>query len=319
MHSITDIAKDINRDIEIIHINQIIDAQHLEDKINECKYKNRFVMLFVLDNYKNYAHYVEQVRNSYDNFAYSTPGKHNDEKHISCMDFLTRFSCDNNQPLCDHDREKLYDFVFLVGKPHQHRLNLLVSLAEKKLLKNTLLSFQNTANAYSHILPKKESLPMKYEWPTFNDLGGFDHQKHNLSHFETFLEQQGKVLPPLYEDTGCSIVAETNLDKDIVYLTEKTWTPIVAEHILLIHGNYGTTNFLNSVGFDLNYDGIPVYDNNNHQQITAICQDISVKSIKELYHASREKRRFNRNLALNEKYWINYHQQQLKNFGGPFT
>tara|TARA_B100001063_G_C16744210_1_gene546533 strand:- start:45 stop:1025 length:981 start_codon:yes stop_codon:yes gene_type:complete len=326
MHSILDIAKDINQDIVIIDLTQLVDAQDLDDRITDCKSKNKFVLLYVLDNYQNnshghsskYADYVERVRNQYDNFAYVTPGRHSDNKHISCVDNLTMFSCDSAQPVCDHDREKLYDFLLLVGKPHQHRIDLLIALAEKKLLQKTLLSFQNPNNIYSHVLPGTTHLPSKYEWPEFTNVGGFKYYQADNKHSDIFQRQQGKVLPLLYEDTACSIVTETNIDNDIVYLTEKTWTPIVAEHFLVIQSNYGTLDFLTSLGFDFDY-GLPYYDNNDHNQIASVCQDISKKSMKELYAMSENKRRYNRNLALNEGHWIGYHKQQLKHFGGPFV
>jgi hypothetical protein len=325
MHSILDIAKDINQDIDIIDLSQLVDAQALDDRITECKNKNKFVLLYVLDNYQNnrhghsskYADYVERVRNEYDNFAYVTPGRHNDNKHISCVDNLTKFSCDNAQPTCDHDRDKPYDFLLLVGKHHQHRIDLLIALAEKKLLQKTLLSFQNPHNIYSHVLPGTTQLPTKYEWPEFTKVGGFKFYQADNDHSDIFQNQQGKVLPLLYEDTACSIVTETNIDNDIVYLTEKTWTPVVAEHFLVIQSNPGTIDFLHDLGFDLDY-GIPAYDNNDHKQIASVCQDISEKAMKELYDASKKKRRYNRSLALDEGHWINYHRQQLKNFGGPF-
>ena len=93
MHSILDIANDINQDIVIIDLTQLVGAQDLDDRITDCKSKNKFVLLYVLDNYQNNAHghslkyadYVERVRNQYDNFAYVTPGRHSDDKHISCV------------------------------------------------------------------------------------------------------------------------------------------------------------------------------------------------------------------------------------------
>ena len=195
----------------------------------------------------------------------------------------------------------------------------LVALAQKNLIPNTLLSFQNPNGVYSHLLPGLAKLPSEYEWPEINQLGGFDFVKATYEHSAVFTKYQGKVLPKLYEDTAISLVSETNIDKDIVYLTEKTWTPVVAEHLLLLQCNPGAMDFLERIGFDLDYDGIPKYDNSDHGQIADICEMLSKQDIKELYSGNKHKRKFNRNHALDEKFWVKYHQEQLKNFGKPFV
>ena len=320
MHTIRDIAISINDHIEIIDLDRIIDAQDLEDKVNDCKKANRFILLYAIDNYRRQRDYVEQVRQTYENFAFTTSGIHDDSQHISNVDYLSRDSCDPKQPMVDHTADKLYRFVFLVGQLHGHRWDLLLSMARKGLLDDTLLSLQNYDHAHSHLVPKVSRLADRYEWPEILELGGYQQQHQVPSPMSLAIAKyNGIVMPTVYQDTGCSIISETNIDKGIVYLTEKTWIPIVAEHLPLIQGNAGTTDFLHRLGFDLRYEGIPEYENTDHDTITDICLSLTKKEIKRIYQASEQKRRQNREWAMDEQNWIDYHVKQLKSFGGPFA
>ena len=320
MHRILDIAKELNPNIKAIDLDRLSGPQEMDQIVTECKRKNQFIFLYAIDNFRRQRHYVEQVRQSYDNFAFSTCGLHQDNQHIPNVHFLSFDACDPTQPLVRHDSPKKYPFVFLTGQLHKHRWDMLLALSDRGILKDTLLSLQNYDHAHAHLFPKLIKLPAEYEWPEIQQLGGYQ-QKHQVPSpmSDAIGKYNGKAMPRLYADTGCSILSETNQDKGIVYLTEKTWIPIVAEHLLLIQGNHGTNEYLRSLGFDLDYEGIPDYDNTDHEHIADICGSIREKDLGQLYKASRDKRRNNRVHALDEKFWIDYHRKQLKNFGGPFV
>ena len=89
-----------------------------------------------------------------------------------------------------------------------------------------------------------------------------------------FNKNIGIAHPLLYRDTAFSIVSETTVDSDINYITEKTWTPIVAEHLIISHGNKGNNYFLETLGFIMLNEFVPHYDESDHNKVTDICENL---------------------------------------------
>lgn len=294
------------------------DEQLLQDTINSWKQNNREVLVYSLDNFHNDNSHIENIRSQYEKFSFTTPGSHKDENHISNVDYLTLFSCRPTQPVIDHNQKKKYDFVFLVGKLHTHRMHLLESLAKKNVLERTLLSLRNPGHAYDHLLPKHSALPHEYEWPEIIEIGDFEAGWHSGDSpmAVAFNKNIGKVHNKLYADTAYSIVSETNIDTEINYITEKTWTPIVAEHLVIAHGNKGNNYFLEQLGFVMHNDVIPHYDESDHDKVVEICEHLSKHPITSVYKHTEKQRKHNRQLALNEEHWKEYHRQQLKFYFG---
>lgn len=317
MHSIIDIAKEMYPDLVICKLDAIKhDQQLIQDSIDSWKHNNCQVLIYSLDNYANDKKHLSNIRSQYEKFAFTTPGVHKDKNHISNVDYLTKHSCGKEQPVIDHNQQKKYVFVFLVGKLHNHRWHLLESLSKRGVLDQTLLSLQNPEHAYGHLLPKKSPLPPEYEWPEILELGDFQAGwlKTEEPMSMAFEKNIGRVHKKLYTDTAYSIVSETNIDKGINYITEKTWTPIVAEHLLISHGNKGNNYFLEQLGFMMHNDFIPHYDETDHHKITNICEGILKESITTVYQATQKERRHNRELALDEVHWKSYHRKQLKSY-----
>jgi hypothetical protein len=313
MHSIIDVATETRPELTICFLDEINDKQSLVDQINHWKLKNKPVLLYCLDNFVNYSKKIKTIESEFDKFYFTTPGEHADKRHISNVDYLTRFSCGKHHPLITHDCEKKYRFLFLVGKTHQHRLLLLEALAKRGILEHTLLSLRNEGHAYKHILPKQVDLPSKYEWHEISELGGFraGWHKTNDPMAIAYNKHIGEAHPLLYQDTAYSIVSETNTEPGINYITEKTWTPIVAEHIIVSQGNKGNNGFLERLGFKVINDFISPYNETDHEHVANICQQLNETSIKSLYKYTADQRRHNRSLALDEAHWKKYHKRQL--------
>ena len=251
MHSITDIAKEMYPDLVICDLDYIKhDQQLVQDAIEIWKKDNCQVLIYSLDNFVNDRPHIESIRSQYEKFAFTTPGVHKEDNHISNVDYLTMFSCGNTQPVIDQEQQKKYDFVYLVGKLHDHRMYLLEALAKKGILEHTLLSLRNPSHAYDHLLPKHSALPEEYEWQDITKIGDFQAGWHSRDSQMAiaFNKNIGIAHPLLYRDTAFSIVSETNIDPNINYITEKTWTPIVAEHLIISHGNKGNNYFLEQLG-----------------------------------------------------------------------
>lgn len=317
MHSIIDIAQEMYPDLEVCVLDTIKhDQQLIDDAIVTWKKKNCKVLVYCLDNFVNDSKHIEHFKSEYENFAYTTPGLHKDDRHISNIDYLTRFTSGKDHPKIGHLNFKKYTFVFLVGKLHQHRKLLLETLAKRGILKHTLLSLRNPDHAYEHLLPRHSVLPKEYEWPDILEVGDFKAgwlDRHSPMAI-AFNKNIGMAHPKLYKDTGFSIVSETNIDEDINYITEKTWTPMVAEHFIIGNGNKGNNDFLERLGFQIYNDFLPHYDESDHIEVGNICENILGHSITSVYKHTEKQRKHNRNLALDEQHWKDYHRAQLKSY-----
>jgi hypothetical protein len=321
MHSILDVAREMYPEIKTHNLDLDPNPDLLDDKIAEWRVINKPLLVLACDNHERHRESLEKIRNGYDKFAFTTPGFHKDKNHITNMDSLTAWCCDKAQPKVQHDVKKKHMFMFLVGKLHNHRLDLLESLAKHKLLDGMLLSLHNPAHVYPHLLPRKRVLPEEYEWEEIVRLGGFDPRYDNIDKKDSDISQAwhkhfGKVHKKIYQDSAFSIISETNIREGINYITEKTWIPIIAEHLFVNHANVGNNDFLQQLGFKLDFDGFTKYCENDHQSIADICKDLSGQNIKSMYQHSSDKRQHNRALALDESHWISYHKRNLKNFFG---
>ena len=313
MHSIKDIVAEKYPEIVICDLDMIADIEHLSENIKAWKNRNKFVFIHSIENFENHERYIEEIRQNFDKWVFSTPGHHPDKNHVTNLDYLTDLVSRPDQPIVRHDGDKKFDLLFLVGRLHQHRLLLLESLATRNLLGKSLVSLQNPNKAYSHALPESIELPAEYEWPELRRLGGFKNWKAQTGHSfnDTFMTVFGKLFPPVYRDSVCSVVSETNIINKINYITEKTWMPILAGHLFITQGNRGHVNFLESLGFQIKNDFIPYYDETNHDLIADICSHICEQKSKHIYGHTEKQRTYNRNLALDEARWIRYHSQQL--------
>ena len=128
---------------------------------------------------------------------------------------------------------------------------------------------------------KNIRLPKKYELP------GIDPED-----YPRFGKDQDIYELP-YIDTVCSIVSETNDNDHDVFMTEKIWKPILAQHIFIVHGNYLYLQKLREMGFktfnnyfDESYD-LERDPDKRIDKIVSLCKSLKDNS-KELQHGHRK-------------------------------
>ena len=140
----------------------------------------------------------------------------------------------NNKFKFTHDHNgsywhKKHDFLYLNKASHPHRIKLYDTLLEQGVLENSIHTF--------HQHKTKRLLPPEYELP------GVDPTRYP----RFGMDQDIHELP--YNDTVCSLVAETNDNNYEVFMTEKIWKPILAQHVFVVHGNYLYLQKLREMGF----------------------------------------------------------------------
>jgi len=155
---------------------------------------------------------------------------------------------------------KIHDFLYLNKETRAHRVKLYNQLLKEDVLSNSLHTFLNMEP------PKR--LPKKYELP------GIDPENYP----RWGKDQDIYGLP--YADTVCSIVSETNDNDHEIFMTEKIWKPIMAQHVFVVHGNYLYLQKLREIGFktfgnyfDESYD-LEKNPSERINKLVALCKDL---------------------------------------------
>jgi hypothetical protein len=97
-----------------------------------------------------------------------------------------------------------------------------------------------------------------------------------------------------YEKTFLSVVSETLVDEDTLFITEKTWKPIMVGHPFMILGNQGTLKYLKSIGYKtfgfwINEEYDDISDSSARSiKIVEELEKLSKKSIEELVEIRKE-------------------------------
>ena len=112
---------------------------------------------------------------------------------------------------------KKHDFLYLNKAARPHRVKLYDKLLDQGVLDNSIYTF--------HLHRIKRTMPDQYELP------GVDAKNY----LRWGLDQD--IYEPPYIDTVCSIVSETNDNDQEVFMTEKIWKPMLAQHGFVVHGN----------------------------------------------------------------------------------
>jgi hypothetical protein len=195
----------------------------------------------------------------------------------------------------DHSNKK-YDFLYLNKQPRPHRVKLYEKLIQNNCLKNSLYSFTD----YKTPLNPVYELPwidVKQKYPDY----GFDQD----------------IYEKPYNETGCSIVSETNDNNTDVFMTEKIWKPIIAGHVFIVHGNYQYLKKLRELGFktfesvfDESYDNIQ-NPNKRIDALAELIQKLKGSDWEEIYKQTEDIREHNRKTFWTKNYLSNLVNKEL--------
>ncbi len=181
----------------------------------------------------------------------------------------------------DHSNKK-YNFLYLNKQPREHRRKLYSKLLDKGILENSLYT-----NWPTRKLPAEYELPWAQDYPQYG-------------------KDQDLFEKP-YNDTNCSIISETNDNDTDVFITEKIWKPIIAQHVFVVHGNHLYLQKLREIGFktfgsyfDESYD----LESNRDKKVDAIvslCKDLKTKNWQDIYRQTIALRQHNCDTLFNKE------------------
>ena len=308
-------------------INQWLSESVVKKKVQELQdaIKDRCVVFIdweherVLKTLVSYNFFgFEKILGSYydtNKWAVSVPTFGHDNfapRQVNNLDFfiyVNNFNKEFDLGKIDHSH-KIKDFLYLNGKPHLFRVQLLKELLHKNLLENSVWSAASPSQGWNDM---ERKLPTEYEWPEFKGklVNGYDDRTRQIHY-------------PMYNDTICSIVPETLADNDCHYITEKTMKPIMAEHLFVILSGAGFLQNLRDLGFKTFHEHFDEsYDNcvNLHERVIMIAE--TLKQIKDmdhdkLYEDTKQIRRHNRKLFFSEDFYKKFNAEQLRKLENYF-
>lgn len=171
----------------------------------------------------------------------------------------------------DHT-EKKYEFLYLNKTDKKHRRELYSAISDR-VKDKSLVSFWPT-----------KRLPKEYENVYPYPLRG---QDQDLVHSQ-------------YRDTKYSLLSEATAVNTEIFMTERIWKSIMAEHVFVVHGNYLYLQKLREMGFktfnkyfDESYD-LEKDSSKRAKMISATCESLLDKNWQDIYLNSKSIRRHNK-------------------------
>ena len=191
---------------------------------------------------------------------------------------------------------KNYNFLYLNKTQRNHRDLLFDELMKENILSNSLYSYHHRGIKLN---PDFEIKQYKNFYPEY----GADRD----------------IYEKPYNETVFNIVSETSVDE--LFITEKTWKPIIAKQLFIVHSK---TNFLNDIkklGFktyndliDETYDTIPNLKEKT-SAIVSLCKSLKNVNHLELYYNSQNIREHNLSTLFSQE---KLHQAIKNNFNELF-
>ncbi len=237
---------------------------------------------------------------SQDNIQGSGPSPHIEIEHIKWTGGVSWFwfymyRKHVNNTLSFTHTSKRYDMLYLNKMNRPHRQSMFDAISKTDLLDNSLYTQW----------PKKK-LPSDYElpWAQNYPLYGMDQD----------------IYEKPYNDTKFSLISETNDNNTEVFITEKLWKAIMAEHIFVLHGNYLYLQKLREIGFktfgnyiDESYD-LESDPQKRIHKIVHTCQQLKKSNWQDLYLQTQSLRKHNYNMLFNKERLSNQINKTLELF-----
>lgn len=221
-------------------------------------------------------------------------------------------------------KSKPYKFLFLNGRHRPHRKALWKALDQKNLLRESLKSYLGFANKkdvfYDNDIPMTV-LPEKYEslYAGIDSIPAYKNDDRNWKVFKhDFWRRQwvdSHIIPDQYIDTYFTVVTETWCDR--VFLTEKTFKPLMAGHPFLVLAAPGFYEYLHELGFktfDCIIDESFAYERNLDKKISMLADEIERlcnTDLDDFVEKTRSICQHNQNHYINgrQKFFLEKHQK----------
>ena len=137
-----------------------------------------------------------------------------------------------------HYDRKVKRFICLNGASKLHRAKLVTDLFENGMDSYGYISW---INRYGNNIHKKHFKNSKFQGQEL---------KLDFTGKEIDEGQNQEILPDPYHYAGFEIVNESIISDTSLFITEKTWKPVLYDKIFIVHGCKNTMKFLINHGFE---------------------------------------------------------------------
>jgi hypothetical protein len=152
-----------------------------------------------------------------------------------------RFSYDKIVEYDPIDNRNL--FLMYNRNPRPHRVRFLIELLKNNIFNRGFVSLGdvNMYNPEIYLIPKED----KNHFNFLKDNSPIHIESAPNLHYNLACN----ITTEDYDKTFISIISETLTYEDTLFISEKTWKPIMVGHPFIILGNKGTLKFLKSIGY----------------------------------------------------------------------
>lgn len=269
-----------------IHPVYMDNREYVEDmdrKIKQLSAKGfRFIIASPWESRANTR--FNNIINSYGAHAYTSWYGEHDWFWFFMLERHERYK---NNFVIDHATKK-YDFLYLNKMPRSHRRALFDKLQQTDILDNSLYSFIG--------IEQPIRLPKEYESLSVKD---------GIYQFENVNHQDQDLFEKPYNDSKISLITESNVNNNEVFITEKIWKAIIMKHVFVVYGNCHTLNVLRQQGFktfgelfDEDYDNEsdPVI---RMERLIELCKKLKHMDHRTIYEKTKSLRDHNFELFFN--------------------
>jgi len=159
-----------------------------------------------------------------------------------------------------------YNFISLCSAPRDHKYDLLDKLYTDKYFIYSNYPYSKVNETDYKWDP--ETPLVEYEGP--NGFSNLDIVK--LTEIESDHRGFQELIPLEYYQTNCDLVLEATIDT--LFITEKTWKPIVFKKPFLVYGGKGIHTKLKELGFELYEELFDYSFDNSDSRLDDLCETI---------------------------------------------
>lgn len=215
------------------------------------------------------------------------------KKHICFLPFWFLIFKYSYPAVAATDQDRSYKVSSLNGRTRYHRVENFVKLKEKPYFDQLLFTMYNDWNEQI----EKRQTPKEY-WNN-NIVEKFNTLIPNpITPVKTVSNEN-----PAYRDSYINYVTETSILDTTIFISEKTWKPIMSGQLGIWLSNPGIINFLRAVGFDM-FDDIldnHLYDNETNlnkriNMIHNVIDKIMSEDVAQIFHDTLTRRQANLDL-----------------------
>lgn len=323
------------------HINHYVDnslifhVTHFRDETLEALTHmnfNSFKYIFILDSIDppEYQHKWATLSNIFKNHinkTYYVSAAHRNP-YFKTIYFPATFFGIRLIKEGNYKREFKKKFLSFNAAPHYHRLYLLKSLYDKKLLNDGFVS--GFLDTYQKDWKKFESLPTEFTDSLTQDFLNLFPMKVQddilqVSELTGSSKQENDwlLITPHNYMTPVNLVTETSIYNDSVFITEKTFKPIISKQLIMLVGNPGSYNLLTNhyklrnYGFDFEPKIASKSFEEKIDYYISFLQETTLEDLAGIHKEKEDVLMYNKNRLLNQFTDIsyNYFLTSLKKHG----